>query len=105
MARVGRAIFDGWHGIGDMLTCWQPNRMRMPAKDTGTPGHPAPGHPGRGGLPLMSSTHITAPRTMGQLGRTQWERAFRLAANNDRGFQVSDWKLFALSVSRGDLFY
>jgi len=53
----------------------------------------------------MSSTHITAPRTMGQLGRTQWERAFRLAANNDRGFQVCDWKLFALSVSRWDLFY
>lgn len=36
---------------------------------------------------------------MGQLGRTQWERAFSLAANNDRGFQGCDWKLFALRVN------
>lgn len=103
-ARPGRAIFDGWHGIGDMLTCWQPNRMWVPAKDARMAGWQDARTPGRPQDEACLwcralTSHRNSNRTMGQLGRTQWERAFSLAANNDRGFQGCDWKLFALRVN------
>lgn len=80
-------------GIGDMLTCWQPNRMRMPVKDILAEAHRTSTM-----VPLMSSTHISTMHN-GTTGSNTMGVLYRLMRRTMIGaFKFCDWKLFALKT-------
>lgn len=90
-ARVGRAIFDGWHR-------WYANVLAAKQNANASQGHSGGGPQDVDDgttMPLMSSTHIswhngtTGSNTMGVLYRLM--RRTMIGA-----FKFCDWKLFAL---------